>query len=325
MLPPLTFKPVYQDYIWGGDWIRRRYRPDAPGARIAESWEVSAHPDGPGIVASGPLAGQSLADLMRDQPEAVAGPGLTRFPLLIKVLDAREDLSLQVHPDDDTAARFGGEAKTEMWHILDADEGAKVYCGLLPGVTPASLEAAMREDRPLDVMRAIPVRKGDTIFVPGGRVHAIGAGCRLLEVQQSSNTTYRLNDWGRLGADGKPRELHLEKGLRVVNWQDNRNSRVLPGLIQERTGLRRWVLLETPWFRLEKLEVEGVWVPMERGPYFDILFAARRPLRVENAAGAPVDVPEGTSVLIPAELRPYGVRSPEGTAEFLRVTLPVKA
>jgi mannose-6-phosphate isomerase len=288
---------------------------------VAESWEISAHPEGMGVVADGPLRGKTLAEVTSEFGSDLTGPGLAAFPLLVKVLDARENLSLQVHPDDQGARRFGGEAKTEMWHVLDADEGAHIFAGFKGGVGPDDFRLALKHGRIRDVMQMIPAKAGDTLFIPGGRVHAIGAGIRILEVQQSSNTTYRLFDWGRVGPDGKPRDVHLEKAWPVIDWNNPRGTRVLPGLIQERTDLRRWVLLECPYFRMEKIEVSGVWKPMERGPSFDILFVIQGALRVENPAGM-VEVPAGTSVLLPAQPRDYGVNTLGKPAVILRVTVP---
>ena len=321
MIPPLTFTPVYQPYLWGGDWIRSRLRPNAPEGVLAESWEVSAHLDGMGVVNAGPLAGQRLADLVATRGEELTGPGFPLFPLLVKILDARLDLSLQVHPDNEGARKHGGEPKTEMWHILDAEPGAKIYADFIAGVGPDDVARACKHGRLVQLMQAIPARPGDSFFIPGGRVHAIGAGCRILEIQQSSNTTYRLDDWGRVGPDGKPRPLQIEQGMKVIGWSDHRATRVLPGLIQERRDLRRWVLLESPFFRLEKIEVTGVWSPQERGPSFEILFASKGDLTVENPAGT-VSVPRGGSVLVPAQPREFGVNTRGKQAEILRVTVP---
>jgi mannose-6-phosphate isomerase len=321
-LPPLIFRPVYQHYLWGGDWLRRRYRPELTAERTAESWEVSAHPDGLGAVESGPFAGRTLPELIAAGAEVLLGPGRTTFPWLVKLLDARAHLSLQVHPDEASAPALGGEPKTEMWQVLDAEPEARIYAGLRPEVGEAEVRAACAAGRLVDCLRVYPARAGDTFFIPGGRVHAIGAGCRILEIQQSSNTTYRLDDWGRVGPDGRPRELHLDAGLRAIRWRDARPARVLPALLQERRDLRRWLHLETPFFRLERLEFSGVWSPVDRPEGFEVLFLAKGAARVENPAGA-VALPAGRSVLLPARPRAYGVITAEGgPVELFRVLAP---
>lgn len=168
-----------------------------------ESWEVSAHPSSPSVIADGALRGRTLAE---------ARPG---FPLLVKVIDARTRLSVQVHPNERTAAITGGEPKTEMWCVL---EGGPIYAGLKPGTDAAQVEAAVKSGRFEEILVRHDTKPFETYFIPGGLVHAIGDGVKLYEVQQSSNTTYRLYDWGRLGADGKPRELHVEKSLLSIDF-----------------------------------------------------------------------------------------------------------
>ena len=173
------------------------------------------------VVSNGPLTGKSFSSVLREDPRSFLGSRVSgnRFPLLIKLIDARQKLSVQVHPNDATAAEFGGEAKTEMWYLL-GDNDARVYCGLKDGITRESFLRAVAEGTSGDTMRPVPVQKGDAVFVRGGRVHAIDEGCLILEIQQNSNTTYRIYDWGRMGNDGKPRELHIEQAINVISWDD---------------------------------------------------------------------------------------------------------
>ena len=196
-------------------------RTDAPKAGpVAESWEVSDRPDGMSVVANGPLAGQTLGSLIRDHRRELLGTAKAGavFPLLIKILDARETLSIQVHPDDAAATRGIGEAKSEAWYVLSATPDACVYRGFRRDMNPDAARRTMVDGGIVDTLIRQPVKQGDFIYVPGGTVHAIGAGCLLLEVQQNSNTTYRLYDWGRTGPDGKTRALHLEEGQQVIDW-----------------------------------------------------------------------------------------------------------
>lgn len=298
---PLRFSPVYKDYLWGGDRILRHFRRAEPPGIYAESWEVSTRPEGPSIVANGPLAGTPLAQLIPD------------FPLLLKLIDARQTLSVQVHPNNKTAAWFGGEAKTEMWYVLAADPGACVYCGLKPDTDEARLRAALASKTVADLLVEIPVVPGDAIFVPGGRVHAIGAGCLLFECQQNSNTTYRLYDWDRTGPDGKPRELHIEQSIRVINWADTTAAKVLPRLISDDCGNRRWLIQETPYFRMERLELTTPFeIPSPPKP--EIHFVISGSLQIAGET-----VPAGTSILLPPGL-PATELIPSGPTELLRIT-----
>lgn len=325
-LYPLLFEPVYKDYLWGGDRIRRVYRPDAPAGVVAESWEIADHPDGMSVVVNGPLRGRTLAELDERMGERLLGsrcPG-RRFPLLIKLIDSRDRLSVQVHPDDASAAQFGGEAKTEMWYLLDADPGARVFAGLRPGTDRARFEQALRDHTFEDCLKAIPVRKGEAVFIPGGRVHAIDAGCFILEVQQNSNTTYRVYDWGRVGADGRPRALHVEEALRVMRWDDPGDPRVRPGDPRAVSGGSCRRVLTTPYFILERFDLHGPGDYRTEGESFHAWFVAEGALTL-TAGGRTERLPAGTSCLAPAGVVEYAVR-PEGHgATALRVTLPPAA
>lgn len=318
---PLQFQPVYQTYLWGGGRLRQQLnRLDAPEGIVAESWEVTDRPDGMSVVRNGPQAGKSLRELIEADAAGILGRGhdpAARFPLLIKVLDAAQTLSVQVHPNDATAAEFGGEAKTEMWYVLDAAPDAVVYCGLKEGVTPERFRTAIAKQRLEEWMVTLPVKAGDAIFVPGGRVHAIGAGCLLLEVQQNSNTTYRIYDWGRVGADGKARELHVAQALEVTLWRDP-DSALTPAVALPRLPgwKNRELILQSPYFRLEKLETAESTVLRSDGSGFQVLFALEDPLTL-TGGGETVVVAPGSSVLLPAGLRE--VILPAG-ARFVRIT-----
>ncbi|MDZ4199894.1 MAG: type I phosphomannose isomerase catalytic subunit, partial [Kiritimatiellia bacterium] len=219
---PLLLKPAYKNYLWGGTRIAEVYGRETPPGPVAESWEVSTRPEGMSLVLNGPLAGRTLQEAIDTMGEDLLGARAPRgqMPLLIKLIDARDRLSVQVHPDDESAALHGGEAKTEMWILLDAEPGACLFAGFRPGLARPEIEQAIREGRWTEILQTLPVRAGDAVFIPGGRVHAIGAGCLILEIQQNSNTTYRLYDWDRKGSDGKPRKLHLEQALSVIRWED---------------------------------------------------------------------------------------------------------
>ena len=221
---PISFVPLYYERVWGG----RRLESDLgrslpPGAVIGESWELVDRPEAQSVVKDGVLAGKTLHELWTQHRAQIFGagaPDTPRFPLLGKILDARETLSVQVHPPAHAAAALKGEPKTEMWHLLDADSNAALYAGFTRGVTRADFEKALPGGlEPL--LHRVPVTAGDTMFVPSGRCHAIGAGCLIIEIQQNSDTTYRVFDWNRTGLDGKPRELHVEQSLASIDFADH--------------------------------------------------------------------------------------------------------
>jgi mannose-6-phosphate isomerase len=222
---PITFKPIYMERVWGGRELERVYGrtlPD-PQAPFGESWEIVDRENEQSVVDEGPLAGTSLHDLWNDRREEIFGSGyagFSRFPILIKILDARDDLSIQVHPPVSLAAQLGGEPKTEMWFIADCDRGARLYVGLKKGVSRAEFENAIASGTIAGLVHAVLPEPGDSIFIPSGRLHAIGAGFLIHEIQQNSDTTYRVFDWNRLGLDGKPRQLHVPESMASIDFND---------------------------------------------------------------------------------------------------------
>ncbi len=211
--------------VWGGRELERVYGrklPD-PDKPFGESWEIVDRENEQSIVSEGPLAGTSLHELWTTRREEIFGAGLpphARFPILIKVLDARDDLSIQVHPPDHRAAESGGEPKTEMWFIADCEPGAKLYVGLKRGISRDAFEQAIAHGTVADCVHAISPQPGESIFIPSGRLHAIGAGFLIHEIQQNSDTTFRVFDWNRSGLDGKPRELHVAQSLASIDFED---------------------------------------------------------------------------------------------------------
>jgi len=219
---PFLLKPPIKDYIWGGTRLRDEYGKESELDRLAESWELSCHKDGGSIIDSGEFAGMPLTDFIKEHPDAL-GSNCSRFeyfPVLIKLIDAKDNLSVQVHPDDAYAKRVEGEyGKTEMWYIVDCDEGAQLIYGFKDKISREDFRRAVEENTLLDCVNSVPVKKGDVFFIESGTLHAIGRGILIAEIQQNSNTTYRVYDYGRVGADGKPRELHVEKALEVTTLE----------------------------------------------------------------------------------------------------------
>ncbi|MEO7317588.1 MAG: type I phosphomannose isomerase catalytic subunit, partial [Chthoniobacteraceae bacterium] len=221
---PLIFEPLFMERVWGGRRLETLYGKRLPqGVRIGESWELVDREDAQSVVHSGPLRGATLNELWTGHRSEVFGSGLPetpRFPLLFKLLDAQDRLSVQVHPPADVAARLGGEAKTEMWYFLHAALDSVLYAGLKRGVTRAAIEEALSAGNVAELIHRLPTRAGDAIFIPSGRIHAIGAGNVIFEVQQNSDTTYRVFDWKRLGLDGRPRPLHVAESLESIDFED---------------------------------------------------------------------------------------------------------
>ena len=301
-----------------------QYKRGLPPGVYAESWEIADRPEGMSVVVNGPLAGRDLFSLMKVYGEKLMGRSFAEFPLLVKIIDAKEKLSVQVHPDASGARDTGGDPKTEMWYVLAAEPQAKVYTGLKPGVTATSFKDALIKGKAGEFLQDIPVTKGDVVVIPGGRIHAIGPGCMILEVMQNSNTTYRLFDWDRLGKDGQPRALQINKALKVVRWDDTDSLKIdlaKHPLQFDREGNAIAELLRTPFFRFEKMVVPKSLQCVTDGKTFHILFMDEGSVEL-TADSEKIQLESGMTVLIPAALSKYSLTSNRGQATILRISLP---
>ena len=302
-LYPLCFEPIYKDYLWGGSRIHDAYGRGPTTHPCAESWEIADRPEGMSVVRNGPLSGTSLNELVQHYGTDLLGtlaPADTRaFPLLIKVIDAKQRLSVQVHPNDTNAAHTGGEPKTEMWYVLGVAPDAAVFAGLTPGTTSTSFKAALKENHVADLLNRIPLLPGQAIFIPGGRIHAIAEGCLLLEIQQNSNTTYRVYDWDRVGADGKPRELHTDLALKVIDWNDPPPTPITPDRVATNGSNRHYSVCTSAYFDLSRLELETTETLLPNPETLRALFVANGSVRLVGC-GHDLELPEGTSCLLPA-------------------------
>lgn len=253
--------------VWGGRALETLYGRRLPDAQrpYGESWEMVDRSDEQSIVAHGDFAGKSLHELWQHHRDELFGLGLPdseRFPLLIKILDARDDLSIQVHPPADIAPSLNGEPKTEMWYIAEARDGAQLYVGLRHGSNRESFEQAIYNGEVAQHVHAIAVKRGDSIFIPSGRLHAIGAGLVIFEIQQNSDTTYRVFDWNRLGLDGRPRTLHVEESLKSIDFGD-----IEPGMDEPQGA----VLAACDFFVVERFALEeGELIAMARTDRFSL-------------------------------------------------------
>ena len=220
---PLLLKAPVKDYLWGGNKLKTEYGFESDNEIAAEAWVLSCHKDGTNTVVGGEFDGKSLLEVLNIWGEKALGERAKKFsyfPILIKLIDAKQKLSVQVHPSDEYALKYEGEyGKTEMWYVVDCEEGSELIYGFKENISKEEFERRINDNTLTEVCNFVPVHKGDVFFIEAGTMHAIGKGILIAEVQQNSNTTYRVSDYGRLGADGKPRELHVEKAIDVTKCQ----------------------------------------------------------------------------------------------------------
>ena len=275
-LDPFLFEPIYKDAIWGGERIAGMFHRTAVPLRCAESWEISDRPEKMSRVAEGPFKGKTLHELVEQFGEDLLGRGRkdSRFPLLIKIIDAREALSVQVHPSIDTAAPGLGEPKTEMWYVV---EGGPVYAGFKEPIDENRFRRAIKDHCVIDLIQKHQTKPGDAVYIPGGRVHAIGAGCVIIEVQQNSDTTFRIYDWNRLGAGGKPRSLHIEQAMQCIKFDDDNDPSVSAEILEDSETLKRWRVLSTLFFSIERLEFTDRYRVNPDSKTFQIFFHLKGP------------------------------------------------
>lgn len=228
-LLPLKLKPAFQNYLWGGTKLRTVYHKAAPKnwQKVAESWELSIHPHGLSIIAGGPFAGQTFAEYLQAAGPKVLGKRFTKahLPILIKFIDAADNLSIQVHPNDNYARKYeNSSGKTEMWYVVAAEPGAFIYYGFKKKISAKEFKQRIADQTLPQVLKKIPVKAGDVFFIPAGTLHAIGKGSLIAEIQQSCDLTYRIYDYGRVGDDGKPRQLHIDKACDVTELKPSKQK-----------------------------------------------------------------------------------------------------
>lgn len=254
----LKLSPAFKDNIWGGQILKKEYNVTNMD-RVAEAWILSAHKDGVSTVAGGEFDGKYFTYALEKMGKAALGvkcDGFEFFPQLIKFIDAEADLSVQVHPSDDYALKNEGQyGKTEMWYILDAKDGAGIYYGFKDSITKEEFENCINNNTLTDVMQFVPVKKGECYFIPSGTLHAIGKNTLIAEIQQNSNVTYRIYDYGRLGADGKPRELHVEKAKEVTLLCKAEKNNI--GNAEEYFDGTKLHLADCKYFSVDKLDING--------------------------------------------------------------------
>lgn len=308
MLYPLKFKPILTFPIWGGQNLVKAGRdlPQGvePGTPVGESWEVSGVDGSVSVVTNGFLESNDLQELIEVYMGDLVGEKIyekygLEFPVLIKFIDARDVLSVQVHPDDELSEeRHGQRGKTEMWYVVDCEPGASLYVGFKEGVTREDYLKAVEEGKVSELLQRYEVRKGDTFFIPAGTVHAIGAGLLVAEIQETSDITYRIDDWGRVGTDGKPREMHVEEALDAIDFSFGKEY--LKVVAPQPNTVRE--LVSSPYFTTNIIHLDG---EMNRDyARFDsfVAYVCTEGEFTVNAEGNSESVSEMSSVLIPAEI-----------------------
>jgi len=297
--------------IWGGHRLASLFgKKTPPTATIGESWEIVDRPEAQSVVRNGSFRDRTLNELWTHDRKTIFGDGPAgpRFPLLIKLLDAHDQLSLQVHPPEKIAAKLGGEPKTEFWYVASAIPGAKLYVGLREAMSRNEFEQAIRKGSVANVVHSIDVKTGDSIFLPAGRFHGIGGGNVLVEIQQNSDTTYRVFDWNRVDDSGKPRQLHVEQALESIDFND-----VAPAL----TAAEGEILLSHELFEIQKWNLAAPRVVAPIGQFAIVCCLTG------NVRCADVDLRAGEFALVPASLPDRQVRPREDGTTLLRITLPV--
>ena len=308
----LKLSPVFKDYLWGGTKLRDEYGFKSDLTKLAEGWMLSCHKDGENTIENGEFAGKTLTEVVKSNPDFLGenGKKFEYFPILIKIIDAKDDLSVQVHPDNEYAMRVENEyGKTECWYILDCEEGAELIYGFNREISSEEFKTRIADNTFLETVNKVKVKKGDLFFIEAGTLHAIGKGILLAEIQQNSNTTYRVYDYGRLGADGKPRDLHVAKAIDVTNCTPPTRSTNPEGKLVEYEDYSTQLLTKCDLFNVKKVSVKNIFDGIADEKSFVSVLVTDGNGKIEN-----IDIKKGDSLFIPAN---YGNFTISGNLEII--------
>ena len=313
----LKLKPSGKDYIWGGHKLVDNYGKEMTGDRLAETWELSCHPDGPSFVANGEDAGKTLRQYIEEHGKKVLGTNCERFedfPILTKFIDAQDNLSIQVHPDNEYALKNEGQyGKTEMWYVVDADKGARLRSGFAKQVTPAQYEASVEDNTITDILAEYEIHPGDLFFLPAGRVHSIGAGAFIAEIQQTSDITYRIYDFNRKDADGNTRELHTELAKGAIDYTVLPDYRTKYEQVQD----RETELVSCPYFTTSLCDLTApLTLDYAALDSFVVVICVEGKGMIADDSGNEMPIHQGETVLLPATVKSLRV-VPEGKLKML--------
>lgn len=310
----MKLKPVLKDYIWGGTRLKDDFKMETSLDKVAEAWTLSCHKDGKSIIENGEYSSQSLDDVIESigavKLVGTQSEKFPYFPVLIKLIDAKDNLSVQVHPDNDYAQRVEGEfGKTEIWYVVDAAEDAKIIYGFKNEITSEEFRSAIENNTLLDTLNTVSAKKGDLFFIEAGTVHAIGKGVFVAEIQQNSNSTYRVYDYGRVGADGKPRELHIDKAVDVSITKPPVHPVAPQGKRERFDGFSKTLLTKCDLFTVNKYEIENALNLKTNEKSFNHIL-------IIDGEGTVDSMPfkKGDSFFVPANYGEYKIR---GNAEVI--------
>ncbi len=317
MFYPLKFNPVYKKVIWGGRNIEKHFKRNLPEGKIGESWELSCRKEGMSIVKNGIFKGRYLYDLVSEYKEKILGDNVCQkygfnFPLLIKIIDANDKLSVQVHPDDKYAKAMGEKnGKSEMWYIIDAKKDAKLIYGLKKGITKEKFIDAIKNKKVGDTLNQVSVKPGDFLYIPAGTVHAILEGILIAEIQQSSNTTFRIYDYDRRDINGNMRELHIDKALDVINFNFNNELISSEAKYEGKNSIKK--LVKSQYFCTDEIKIQDQYKSSTNGSTFISVMVIEGCGKIA-CEGASEDVVPGDTLLLPASLGDYSI---EGNLKIL--------
>ena len=320
-LYPFLFEPNLHSVVWGGSQLRPYKGLEPSDEPIGESWEVTAVPSSASIICNGELAGKDLITVINEHPEAILGMTVNekyqgKLPLLVKFIDAKKDLSIQVHPNDEMAMREHGKmGKTEMWYVIKAEKGAHLYAGFKQEITPGECQKRIVDGTITEVLAVHQVKAGDVFYLPAGRVHAICGGIMLAEVQQSSDVTYRLFDYNRLGMDGKPRELHIELAAKALDYHVEENYRT----DYVEASDKAVQIIDSPYFDVRVMEISSSFHrDLRKYDSFIISMCIEGDCKIHiRNTGDEIILKEGNSTLIPAAIVDYDVIPLHGKSKIL--------
>ena len=314
----LKLKPSGKDYIWGGHKLVDNYGKEMTGDRLAETWELSCHPDGPSFVDNGEDAGKTLRQYIEEHGKKVLGTNCERFedfPILTKFIDAQDNLSIQVHPDNEYALKNEGQyGKTEMWYVVDADKGAKLRSGFSEQITPKEYKERVLNNTITDVLQEYEIKPGDVFFLPAGRVHSIGAGAFIAEIQQTSDITYRIYDFNRKDANGKTRELHTDLAREAINYEVLDDYRTKYEAVKDEPV----ELVACPYFTTSVYDMtEEISCDYSELDSFVIFICMEGACRIKDNEGNELKVGAGESILLPATTQDVTITPEAGNVKLL--------
>ena len=316
---PFLLEPVYKDYIWGGERLKRDFGKDTDLYPLAESWELACHKDGSNMIMNGELAGKTIQSLIEEYPSILgeSAGNNNLMPVMVKLIDANDDLSVQVHPDDDYAAQAGcGCGKSEMWYVLDCEEDAEIIYGFKENITKKEFEARIKNGSLMEIVNRVKVKKGDAFFTKAGTLHAIGKGMLVAEIQQNSNITYRVYDYGRRGKDGKHRPLHIEDALNVTVLEKTCQPRVELDHIDKKEYMEI-LLTKCPYFKSKLIRLKSVIKSFAGSDSFHHLLCTDSG-GVFKWKDMEIRLKKGDSLLVPAGCGEYAI---SGTLGYILTTI----